>query len=171
MGLTSLLSAVISGLQNNTRNTVSACGEGLYLLCQVRFTVRLCLFLLFQQSEHLKAAIPSSAFQPQKCSSLPYSSPDSIYNSGVCCKKRNKGGQRSHSSSTCVQVRQFREQNTTEAAQHWNYRAAHERLMAQQLLFSLSCIYASRSGNSIYNHRSYVEDFFFFLIQAAAAAR
>lgn len=78
-----------------------------------------------------------------------------------CVVKRNKGGQRSNSSSTCVQIRQFRRAKYHWSSQHWNYRAAHERLMAQQLLFSLSCIYASRSGNSIYNHHSYVEDFFF----------
>lgn len=29
---------------------------------------------------HLKTALPSSSFQPQKCTSLPHSSPGSIYN-------------------------------------------------------------------------------------------
>lgn len=59
------------------------------------------------------------------------------------CRSSDAGAQQSHSS------------------QRWNYRAAPERLMAQQLLFSRSRIYAWRSGNSIYNHHSYAEDFSF----------
>lgn len=79
----------------------------------------------------------------------------------VECVKKNRSGQRSNSSSTCVQIQRCRSVTYHWSSQYWNYRAAPERLMARQLLFSLSGIYGWRSGKSIYNHHSYAEDFSF----------
>lgn len=166
MSLTRLLSAVISGSQNNIRNMASPCLERLPVVWNQSHTTAPPV------AEHLKGPFSSSFIKTTElCQSARLHARQMQFfaifmlRSNIqlveCVKKKTRSGQRGNSSSTYVQIQQCRSATYHWSSQRWNYRAAPERLMAQQLLFSLSRIYAWRSGNSIYNHHSYAEDFSF----------